>query len=461
MRTEPEDIAMLNRRGFLKAASGAVVAGVVGRGILAGEPSARPNIVMILVDDLGFGDLSCQGAADVKTPHIDRIAAEGVRFDRFYSNCPVCSPTRAALLTGRYQDLVGVPGVIRTNPANSWGYLSPQAVLLPKLLKEAGYGTALVGKWHLGLEPENAPNARGFEHFHGFLGDMMNDYYTHRREGHNYMRLNDAEIDPPGHATDLFAEWACDFIAKRSKDKPFFLYLAFNAPHDPIQPPKEWLEKVKQREPNMTAKRAGLVALIEHMDAGVGRVLKTLDEQGIAKDTLVIFTSDNGGSLPVGATNGPHRGGKTMVYEGGLRVPAFARWPGKIAPGSRTDRIALTMDLMPSMAEVAGATIAHEIDGRSVLPDMLGQKRDWPERDLFFRMREGYKPTPGTIEAIRRGDWKLLRAKTGGPWELYNLADDPLEQSNLIDKEPAKAKELIEAMEKQLARYAQVPWKKA
>ena len=452
---------MLNRRGFLKAASGAVVAGMIGRDVLSAEPSARPNIVMILVDDLGFGDLSCQGAADVKTPHIDRIAAEGVRFDRFYSNCPVCSPTRAALLTGRYQDMVGVPGVIRTSPANSWGYLSPQAVLLPTLLKEAGYATALVGKWHLGLEPENAPNVRGFEHFHGFLGDMMNDYYTHRREGHNYMRLNEKEIDPPGHATDLFTDWACDYIANRPKDKPFFMYLAYNAPHDPIQPPKDWLEKVKQREPNMTAKRAGLVALIEHMDAGVGRVLKALDDQGIAKDTLVIFTSDNGGSLGVGATNGLHRGGKTMVYEGGLRVPAFARWPGRIAPGSRTDRIALTMDLMPSMAEAAGAKVAHEIEGRSVLPDMLGQKRDWPQRDVFFRMREGYRPTPGTIEALRRGDWKLLRAKTGGPWELYNLAADPLEQTNLIDKEPAKAKELIEAMEKQLARYAQVPWKKS
>ena len=451
---------MLNRREFLKTASGAVVAGLIGRQALAAEPSARPNILMILVDDLGFGDLSCQGAPDVKTPHIDRIAAEGIRFDRFYSNCPVCSPTRAALLTGRYQDLVGVPGVIRTSPNNSWGYLSPQAILLPSLLKQAGYATALVGKWHLGLEPENAPNQRGFEHFHGFLGDMMNDYYTHRREGHNYMRLNEKEIDPPGHATDLFSEWACDYISNRPKDKPFFLFLTYNAPHDPIQPPKDWLERVKQREPNMTAKRAGLVALIEHMDDGVGRVLKALDDQGIAKDTLVIFTSDNGGSLGVGATNGPHRGGKTMVYEGGLRVPAFARWPAKIAPGTRTDRIALTMDLMPSMAEAAGATITHEIDGRSVLPDMLGQMLNWPERDLFFRMREGYRPTPGTIEAMRRGDCKLLRARTGGPWELYNLAADPLEQTNLIDKEPAKAKELIEAMEKQLARYAQVPWRK-
>jgi len=210
------------------------------------ESAPKPNILMVLVDDLGFGDLSCYGATDLQSPNIDKLVASGIRFDNFYANCPVCSPTRASLLTGRYQELVGVPGVIRTHADNNWGYLSPDAVFLPEVLKRAGYHTAIVGKWHLGLEEPNRPNDRGFDHFHGFLGDMMDDYYKHRRHGINYMRLNDQEIDPPGHATDLFSTWASDYLRDRATkpDQPFFLYLAYNAPHTPIQPPDEWLGRV-------------------------------------------------------------------------------------------------------------------------------------------------------------------------------------------------------------------------
>ena len=258
----------------------------------AAELADRPNVLLILVDDLGYGDLASQGARDMRTPHIDRLAASGMTFTNFYANCPVCSPTRAALLSGRYQDLVGVPGVIRTHPANSWGYLRHDAVLLPVPLAKAGYHTAMVGKWHLGLDAPNLPNDRGFSHFHGFLGDMMDDYYNHRRHGNNYMRKNAETIDPKGHATDLFSQWAVDYLelaARRRDRRPFFLYLAYNAPHTPIQPPEEWVQRVLKREPKIDRRRAKLVALIEHMDDGIGKVLKSLETNSLI-NRFVVYT---------------------------------------------------------------------------------------------------------------------------------------------------------------------------
>ena len=420
---------------------------------------ARPNILVIFVDDLGYGDLSSYGAPDLRTPNVDRLVADGMRFDRFYANCPVCSPTRAALLSGRYQELVGVPGVIRTHANNSWGYLSPNAVLMPQLLKRAGYATALIGKWHLGLTSPNTPNERGFDFFHGFLGDMMDDYYTHRRHDQNYMRRNAEIIDPSGHATDLFSEWASAYLRRQRTDKPFFLYLCYNAPHTPIQPPDDWVERIKKREPGIDAKRAKLGALIEHLDDGIGRVLRTLKETGLDRNTIVVFTSDNGGQTSVGARNGPVRAGKGTLYEGGIRVPTAIRWPGRIRAGSQSSRVLLSMDLMPTLLEAAGVSIDHEIDGQSFLPALLGRDQPEPKRDLFFGRREGGRVfRGGTIEAIRRGDWKLLRSRPGGPWELYNLATDPLEQTDVAAREPERTRALRTAMEAQLARYATVPW---
>lgn len=257
----------------------------------------KPNILIILADDLGRGDYSAFGTRDIRTPNMDRLCREGITFDNFYANSCVCSPSRAALLTGCYPDRVGVPGVIREErPENSWGYLAPRAVLLPQLLKPADYHTAIIGKWHLGIHSPNTPTERGFDFFHGFLGDMMDDYWTHRRNGLNLMRRNLEEVDPKGHATDVFTAWACEYLAERAKaGKPFFLYLAYNAPHDPVQPPPEWLARVRQREPGLTEKRAKLVALIEHLDGGIGQVLDRLDQTGLATNTVVLFTSDNGG----------------------------------------------------------------------------------------------------------------------------------------------------------------------
>ncbi len=420
----------------------------------------RPNIIIILADDLGLADNSGYGTRDIRTPNLDRIGREGMTFDNFYANSCVCSPTRAALLTGKYPDRVGVPGVIREKPENSWGWLAPDAVLLPQALKSAGYHSAIVGKWHLGIAAPNLPNLRGFDFFHGFLGDMMDDYWTHLRGGLNFMRRNAETITPTGHATDLFTSWACDYLAERAAAAPpFFLDLAYNAPHDPVQPKPEWIEKVRAREPGMSEKRLRLVALIEHLDEGVGRVLDTLDRLKLAENTLVIFNSDNGGILANGANNGPWRGDKQHMLEGGLRVPASARWPGKIAAGTHTPRRTVTMDLFATACEVAGAPLPPRLDAVSFLPTLLGQTAAEPARDLYFVRREG-GPAYGakTIEALVRGDWKLIQDSPFVPLELYHLKDDPREATNLAAKNPTLARELGAALRLHIQRGGQVPW---
>jgi len=426
--------------------------------------AAPPNILVILADDLGRGDYSAFGTKDIRTPNIDRLCREGMTLDNFYANSCVCSPTRAALLTGCYPDRVGVPGVIREEePANSWGYLAPQATLLPKLLQTAGYHSAIVGKWHLGTTSPNLPNERGFTEFHGFLGDMMDDYWTHLRHGQNFMRHNAEVINPEGHATDLFTGWACRYLEERSKNAaPFFLYLAYNAPHDPVQPPPEVLARVQAREPGLPANRAKLIALIEHMDAGIGQVLEVLDKTRLADNTLVIFTSDNGGLLSNGANNGPWRSGKTHMYEGGLRVPCAARWPGRIAPGTHADRIALSMDIFPTALEAAGIPLPTGIDGVSFLPTLRGDPQSAPERDFYFVRREGGMMHQGkTIEAFVQGDWKLVQDSPFALIELYNLKNDPQESTDLAAQQKPVLMRLSAAMRKQIQRGGAVPWQPA
>lgn len=401
---------------------------------LCGKPDQRPNILMILVDDLGYGDLSVQGAPDLRTPAIDRLFAEGMRFDNFYANCTVCSPSRASLLTGRYPDAVGVPGVIRQDPKDTWGFLDPEAPTLADALGDAGYATALIGKWHLGLSSPNVPNERGFQYFKGFLGDMMDDYWTHRRGGINWMRENSQEIDPDGHATDLFASWAADYLEERTgKEEPFFLYLAFNAPHDPVQPPTDWLEKVLQREIGISGKRARLVAFIEHLDARVGDVLETLCKNGQDRDTLVVFTSDNGGALRFGANNGPLAGGKGDHLEGGIRVPMAATWKGHIEAGSVTNNIGMLMDLYPTFCDVAGVESPDKLDGISLLPTIAGEEQVTDDRVLFWVRKEGNMRFGGqTYYAARYKNHKLLQNTPWEPYAFYDLAVDPTESSPLV-----------------------------
>ena len=237
--------------------------------------------------------------------------------------------------------------------------------------------------------------------------------------------------------------------------------MAYNAPHTPIQPPTDWLAKVIAREGDIDPMRARLVALIEQMDAGIGEVLDVLKETGLAKETIVVFTSDNGGQLSVGANNGPLRDGKQSMYEGGLKVPTAIVWPGRIQPASRTQAISLTMDLFPTLLAAAGISIEHEIDARSLLPTLLGEEKAVEERDLFFHRREGGLRYGGrTIEALRRGDWKLLQNSPFAPQELYNLRTDPRETTNLTKTEPKKYRELAAALRRHRQRSGSVPWQR-
>ncbi len=419
-----------------------------------------PNFIVILTDDHGIGDVSAYAPGVVRTPGLDDLAARGMRFTAMRANATVCSPTRAALLTGRYADRVGVPGVIRTDPADSWGYLDPSVPTLADVLKRQGYHTALVGKWHLGLESPNIPNQRGFDLFHGFLGDMMDSYTTHLRHERNYLRLDAAEVSASGHATEVFTEWALDYLRERSRQPgtPFFLFLAYNAPHFPIEPPDDWAARVRQREPGLDERRSRNVALVEHLDEQIGRVLAGLDALGLARNTVVVFTSDNGGSLAHGQDNGPWRGGKQSHYDGGLRVPFVVRWPQGIAPGSRSDYEGLVFDVFPTFLELAGAVRPADTDAVSLVPALRGQPM--PEsRELYFVRREGGPAYGGkSYEAIIRDGWKLLQNDPYSPLELYNLRVDPYERRNLASEDPGRVGELRAALRRHVQRGGATPW---
>lgn len=441
----------------------------VALAIVAWNPAATAgdspdtNVLLIIVDDLGFGDLSCQGAEDLRTPHIDALFADSLKLNRLYANCPVCSPTRASVLTGCYPDRVGVPGVIRTHATNSWGYFAPREKTLANRLQDYGYRTAAIGKWHLGLREENHPQRHGFDDFKGFLGDMMDDYFNHLRHGNNYMRDGVTEIDPTGHATDLFSQWSVEFIEQQSRSgvQPWFLYLAYNAPHTPIQPPDDWLQRVKARQPDITERRAALVALIEHMDAGIGRVIAALKQSGQYENTMIVFTSDNGGQVNVGANNGPLRDGKQSMYEGGLRIPGSIRIPGRTRTATATDEICVTMDFAPTILEAVGAPSEGDFDGWSLTPLVENPQAELPPREVYFIRREGGQRYAGlTIEAVLREPFKLVHNLPTAEFELFNLEQDPQESNNLATSQPRQLREMISRLQVHLQRGGEVPWQK-
>ncbi|MEN8115493.1 MAG: sulfatase-like hydrolase/transferase [Bacteroidota bacterium] len=433
---------------------------ILSLSVLQASNKPKPNIIVILVDDLGYGDLSCQGGTDIYTPNIDRLFSQGMKFKDFYANCTVCSPTRASLLTGCYPDMVGVPGVIRTHETNSWGYFNENVNTLPQVLKESGYQTAIVGKWHLGLESPNTPNERGFDFFHGFLGDMMDNYWTHLRHGNNYMRLNYEEVQPEGHATDIFSNWAIDYInSAKNTEKPFFLYLAYNAPHFPIQPPEDWFNKVKERENGISEKRAKNVAFVEHLDNGIGRVLVALEKSGLAKNTIIIFSSDNGGHLPSGASNGNLRGGKQDMYEGGIKVPTCFVWKEQIKPSTQCENMGLTMDIFPTVCEIAGIELNHQIDGISLYRSLKGKSQVTDNRAVYFMRREGGHYGGLCYYAVRYGQYKLVQNTPFEPMQLFNMETDPKEQIPL-SPDSQKFKEMRNRLSQHIREAGKIPWQK-
>ncbi|MEQ8548688.1 MAG: sulfatase-like hydrolase/transferase [Cyclobacteriaceae bacterium] len=410
---------------------------------------AQPNVLFILADDLGYGELGSYGAKDVKTPFLDELAKGGVQFNRAYANSTVCSPSRAAILFGDYPDRVGVPGVIRDIPHNTWGNLRDDLVSLPSQFKKLSYQTALIGKWHLGYKSPDLPNDRGFDHFKGFVGDMMDDYYTHLRADKNWMRENEHVIEPKGHATDLFTDWTLNYLneSKKLKD-PFFLFLAYNAPHDPVQPPADFLERVQDRLPDVSLKRQKMIAMVEHLDHNVGRLIAYLKESGEYEETLIIFTSDNGGALRYGANNAPFNGGKGDMLEGGIRIPCIMSWPDELA-ASVTNQTFLLMDFYRLLPDLAGRKSKEEIDLSAAL---AAANRD----DMIWVRREGNRFGGQAYYAISDGTHKYLQNSPFEPFTLYNLSQDSTEQEPLVNKE--KEKELLKKMTEHIQQSGKIPW---
>ena len=414
----------------------------------------KPNIIFILADDLGYGDLSAYGAKDIQTPHIDKLAKNGIKFTRAYANSTVCSPSRASILSGNYPDLVGVPGVIRDMPDNTWGNLKNDITTLPEALQKLNYSTALIGKWHLGYESPDLPNNRGFDFFKGFVGDMMDDYYTHRRAGVNWMRENHIKIHPKGHATDLFTDWTLEYLNNQSKTKkPFFLFLTYNAPHDPVQPPKNWLEKVQKREKNTSLKRQNMIAFVEHLDANVGRVLAQVKKLKLDKNTIIIFTSDNGGALGYGASNHPFSGGKGDMLEGGIRVPCIVQIPKQSKP-SITSAPILLMDFYPTLIKLAGGILNDRLPSKLI--SSIFKTTDQDKRYMVWVRREGHKFGGRSYYAISNGKYKLLQRNPFSKYELFDLQNDYIETQPL--NLPEIKKTLIKVLTKHIQDSGKIRW---
>ncbi len=406
-----------------------------------GEPKSRPNLVVIMADDLGYGDLSCYGNEKFKTPHLDAMAAKGMRFTDFHSSGCVCSPTRAGLLTGRYQQRAGIPGVINADPKKPVHHtgLYPTEVTFAECLEEAGYTCAIFGKWHLGYHKKFNPMHHGFDRFRGYVSGNI-DYISHYDRVGIYDWWEGLEhVQEEGYSTHLITKHAVKFI-EENKDRPFCVYVAHEAVHSPYQgpgdPPIRGPKKV--RGGKVDVGRA-YREMTQEMDKGVGDIVAVLKRLDLAGKTLVFFFSDNGGT-PRGS-NRPLRGFKGSLWEGGHREPAIAYWPGRIEPGAVCDQLAISLDMMPTMLELAGANVPNErkLDGVSLAPLLTKGKKLRP-RPLFWGA--------GKSAAMRDGPWKLLvgARECKGP-QLFNLEDDIGETTNLAEKHPERVKKMTDAIE--------------
>jgi arylsulfatase A-like enzyme len=432
----------------------------------AAPPPAKPNVVIIVADDMGFADVGFNGCKDFKTPNIDRLATAGAILDQWYVQ-PVCSPTRAALMTGRYPMRQGLQtGVIR--PWANYG-LPLEERTIAQAMKEAGYETAISGKWHLGLiEPAYLPTHRGFDHQYGHYNGAL-DYFTHIRDGGFDWHRDDKVNHDEGYSTHLIAAEAVKRIEQRDASKPLFLYVPFNAVHGPHQVPEKYKEPYKALpEPRQTY--AGMMAA---MDEGIGQILDAIDAAKMRENTLILFTSDNGGPQPGKVTdNGPLRGGKGSLWEGGVRVAACIAWPGQIPAGSKVTQPLHIVDIFPTLVKLAGGETKQPLplDGRDAWATIASNAPS-PNAEILLNAT----PTNG---AIRMGEWKLIiDDRPGGPQDedgeegggaarrqarqqaaaaakvmLFNLADDPGESTNLAAKNPDKVKELRAAYDKLAAQ---------
>jgi arylsulfatase A-like enzyme len=408
----------VTRREFIGAALGA--AALSGAGAAA---TVRPNVLFILADDLGYGDLSCYGRPEYKTPVLDNLAKQGMKFTDNYASAPVCTPTRTAYITGRYPHRLAVGLEEPLGDANMQLGIPPEHPTIGTLLKTVDYDTALIGKWHLGNLPEFGPNRHGFDEFYGINGAGA-DYFTHKNTAGRFDLYENLEPSKDeGYLTDLFTERAIRFIA-RKRNRPFFLSLQYNAPHWPWDGPNDQAVDHNHRPMTDGGSLTTYAEMVKSMDAGIGRVLKALASSGLERNTLVIFTSDNGGERY--SYNWPFSFQKLNLWEGGIRVPAIARWPGIVPAGKITSQVAITMDWTATIVALAGAKAdpQYPLEGEDLMPVLRGtQPRD---RTLFWRLR--------SQDAGRMGKWKYLREGTNE--HLFDLSVDPGEKAELKSKHP-------------------------
>ena len=430
---------IVNRREFMKFAIGGAAAMMMPNyGCSVGESSKgitkRPNIILIMADDLGYGDVSCYGSKKIQTPNIDALARGGVKFTDYHSNCPVCSPTRAALLTGRYQQRCGIEGVIYAKGPTRQTGMALEETTFAEVLKKCGYATGIFGKWHLGYNVEFNPAKQGFDEFVGYVSGNV-DYHSHLDgAGFEDWWKNCEKVPEEGYCTDLITRHGIEFI-ERHKDEPFCLYLPHEAPHYPYQGREDPPERLSGGRKGRKAKGDEILRaykeMVEVMDEGIGRIVETVRRLGLERKTFIFFCSDNGATKR--GSNGALSGYKGSLWEGGQRVPAVAYWPGRIKAGTITDETVLGMDLFATMVSIAGVKppAGLELDGVDLLP-MLTEGRRLPERTLFWRYRKE--------KAVRKGPWKLLVQNNQS--KLYNLDEDLGEKENLADVKPGIVKQL-------------------
>jgi arylsulfatase A len=428
----------------------------------AAAPGRRPNIVVMLADNLGYGDVGCYGNPAIKTPNIDRLAGQGVRLTDFYVASPTCTVSRASLLTGRYPQRNGLTWQLSVEENRSGIGLRHSERLLPHYLKQQGYATACFGKWNIGFAPGSRPTQRGFDEFFGHVSGNM-DYYTHVYNGENDLFRGTEPAQVEGYSTDLFADATRDFI-RRHVGRPFYVHLAFNAPHYPNprnkapgepcvwQAPDECFE-LYGVSPQVEDETTRYRAVVTAVDAAVGRVLAEIDSLGLAENTLVVFFSDNGAfMLPRRgmecASNKPLREGGVTLYEGGIRVPCLVRWPGVIEPGTVCREPLIHLDFFTMALKAAGAPMPDDrvIDGRDPTATLSG-KSPSPHECLFFQFRK--------MSAARSGRYKIVQADKDRPFQLYDLEEDLGETADLAAQKPEIARALQRRFDQWLAQVAE------